>query len=136
MAVATDTIATDTYCHQYLLPPVATAIDATDENAVMTTFSASWLSSCRRKATYSGVGRGRGGGRGGGGGGKKGAEEGMEGEKQGRGWKVEGGRGGWKGWSGGGMEGEGKEGWGGRREDEMERKGWGGDRACYIRHFT
>ena len=32
MAVATDTIATDTYCHQYLLPPVATAIDATDEN--------------------------------------------------------------------------------------------------------
>ena len=32
MAVATDTIATDTYCHQYLLPPVATAIDETDEN--------------------------------------------------------------------------------------------------------
>ena len=108
MAVATNTIATDTYCHQYLLPPVATAIDATDENAVMTTFSASWLSSCRRKATCPGVGRGCGGGRGGGGGG----------------------------WSEEGMEGEGKEGWGGRREDEMERKGWGGDRACYIRYFT
>ena len=121
MAVATNTIATDTYCHQYLLPPVATAIDATDENAVMTTFSASWLSSCRRKATCPGVGRGCGGGRGGGGGGRKGAEEGMEGEKQGRGWKVEGGRGGWKGWSGGGWKGKEK-----RAGEEGERTRWRG----------
>ena len=80
MAVATNTIATDTYCHQYLLPPVATAIDETDENedAAITTFSALPLSSWRRKATYPGVGRGRGGGRGGGGGGRKGRRRGWK----------------------------------------------------------